>query len=74
MEFAIVKGENIPSEFMNVKLHCRINVSEYQIEGFKTSVFFHAQPGQHVFSEVTATAVGVTSYLILDVLILSSST
>ena len=40
MEFAnLVKGENILLEFVNVNMRCRINVSEYQIEG-ALSVFF----------------------------------
>ena len=32
MEFAIVKSENILSEFVNINMHCRIDVWEYQIE------------------------------------------
>ena len=40
MEFAIVKGENILSEFVIINMHCRISVSEYQIEGTISVIFF----------------------------------
>ena len=47
MEFEIVKGENISSEFVNVNMHCWIDVLEYQIEGAISVFFSHSAGATH---------------------------
>ena len=65
MEFAILKGENIPVEFVNINMHCRIDVLEYQIEGAISVFFFPRSQGNTQSGVVTATAVGVTTYYLI---------